>query len=176
MRVLPPSGSGLKSLKDIELVWGETAEALIERTGLEMDLERTWDVATYAVSEEYRSTKAAAGFISMGLYQTLTLSARSCGIEWLVAILDMPIFRILRWKLHMIFAGYKGVAPLGYLGSPASIPAWCNLIDAQKHHAEVDTPLHDILFRGIGLEHALRVVDLSTLVANGCRPRLAAGH
>ncbi len=63
----------------------------------------------------------------MGLYQTLTLAALHCGIDWFIAILDMPVFRILRWKLRMIFAGYEGIGPLPYLGSAASLPAWCDV-------------------------------------------------
>jgi hypothetical protein len=176
MRVLQPSTAGFKTLEDLQAVWGEPAEDLIARTGLEMDQRRTWDVATYAVAAEYRSAKAATGFVSMGLYQTLTLAARCCGILWFIAILDLPVFRILRWKLHMIFAGFKGVSPKPYLGSTASIPAWCDVTEAERRLAQEDPDLHAILVRGIGLEHALRVADLSTLVANGCRPRLAAGQ
>jgi hypothetical protein len=159
MRVLQPSPAGFKSLKDIEPVWGEPASTIIERTGLRLDPDRTWDVATLAVAPEYRA-KATAGLVTMGLYQSLTLTARSSGIEWFVAILDMPVFRILRWKLHMIFAGYQGLAPRAYLGSVASIPAWCNVVDAERRLAAADTDLHAILVRGIGLEAAMRPVVL----------------
>ena len=97
----------------------------------------------------------------MGLYQTLTMAARECGIEWFVAILDMPVFRMIRWKLHLIFAGYEGVAPMPYLGSAASIPAWCDVVMAERRLAETDQDLHAILVQGIGLEAALRPVDLT---------------
>ena len=161
MRVLLPSPAGFKSLNDIESVWGEAAEDLIERTGLTLDPYRTWDIATLAVAADYRA-KATAGLVSMGLYQTLGLAARACGIHWFVAILDMPVFRMLRWKLRMIFAGYEGVAPLPYLGSVASIPAWCDVADAERRLAVSDPALHAILVDGIGLEPALRRVDIAT--------------
>jgi len=160
MRVLLPSSAGFKSLNDLEPVWGEPAKKMINRTGLSLDPLRTWDVATLAVDAKYRS-KATMGLVSAGLYQTLTMAAWHCGMDWFVAILDMPIFRLIRWKLQMVFAGYDGVAPLPYLGSAASIPAWCHISEGKEHLAEVDPALHDILFEGVGLEPAIRTVDLS---------------
>jgi len=159
MRVLVPSRAGFKSLNDIEPVWGVSATSLIENTGLALDVARTWDVATLAVAPEYRG-KATRGLVTMGLVQTVTILARRHGIEWLVMILDMPVFRLLRWKLLMVIAGYKGIGPLPYLGSAASIPAWCDLVHAQSHFAANDRTLHDIVFLGEGLEPALRRFDL----------------
>ena len=52
----------------------------------------------------------------------------------------------------MIFAGYQGIAPRPYLGSAASMPAWCNVVDAERRLAAADTDLHAILVQGIGLE------------------------
>lgn len=160
MRVLLPAPGGFKSLNDLEGAWGEAAEALFERTGLALDRDKTWDIATLAVAADYRG-RAAQGLVSMGLYQTLTLAARAHGIEWFVAILDMPVFRMIRWKLRLIFAGYEGVAPMPYLGSAASIPAWCDVAAAERRLAEVDPDLHAVLVDGIGLEPALRRVDLT---------------
>ncbi|HUC36762.1 MAG TPA: hypothetical protein VMR97_06530 [Acidimicrobiales bacterium] len=160
MRVLLPSPAGFKSFNDIEPVWGEPAEAIVGRTGIALDEKRTWDIATLAVDADYRG-KATMGLVSMGLYQTLTLTARNCGIDWFVAILDVPVLRMLRWKLHMIFAGYKGVSAMPYLGSPASMPAWCDVIEAERRLRERDPDLHAVLVKGTGLEPALRRIDLS---------------
>lgn len=73
----------------------------------------------------------------------------------------MPVFRLLRWKLRMIFAGYAGLGPRSYLGSAASIPAWCNVVEAERKLAATDADLHAILVRGEGLEPALRGADLA---------------
>lgn len=159
MRVLVPSTAGFKSLNDIEPVWGVSAQALIHRTGMGLDPHKTWDVATLAVDSGYRGTMAR-GLVTMGLYQSLTMSARACGIDWLVAILDMPVFRLLRWKLRMVMVGYKGIGPMPYLGSAASIPSWCDLVDAQKRYLATDLDLHGVVFEGVGLEPALRRVEL----------------
>ena len=157
MRVVQASPAGLKSFNDLESVWGETAEVLMRRTGLDFTLERIWDVATLAVPPEYRA-KATGGLVTMGLYQTLTLAARASGIELFVAILDMPVFRMLRWKLKMIFAGYPGRGSKAVPGSLASIPAWCDVPSADRHLAAVDPDLHGILTEGsrIGAGPALR--------------------
>jgi hypothetical protein len=176
MRVLLPSPQGFKSLNDIEPVWGVSAASLAERNGLALDLHKTWDIATLAIAADYRG-KASRGVVSMGLYQTLTLAARRCGIEWFVAILDMPVFRMIRWRLRMIFAGYEGIAPLPYLGSAASIPAWCDVLAAERHLAATDQDLHAVLVDGVGLEPALRPVDLGSADRiTEWRRRLAAGQ
>jgi hypothetical protein len=173
MRVLTPSPAGFKSLDDIEPVWGRSAQELIDGTGLALDPARTWDIATLAVAEEYRGN-AAGGLVTMGLYQTLTLAAFHCGIDWFIAILDMPVFRIIRWKLRMIFAGYEGIGPRPYLGSVASLPAWCDVSAAERRLAEQDPDLHAVLVRGVGLEPALRPVDLTAADEFVVGPRRAA--
>jgi len=166
MRIVLPSPAGFKSLKDIEPVWGEPADALIARTGIALPAESTWDIATLAVSPDYRG-KATTGLVSMGLYQTLGMVAPRCGIDWLVAILDAVVYRILR-KLQMPFAGFKGTAPLPYLGSAASLPVWCNIAEMKERLARTDPDLHAAYFEGAGLEPAIRPVDL------GCAESLVA--
>jgi len=173
IRVIKPSISGFKSLNDLKPVWGETGDAMMERTGLTFPPDRIWDVATLAVPPDYRA-KATQGLVAMGLYQTLSLAARDCGVDLLVTILDMPVFRMLRWKLHLIFAGYRGVGPQPYLGSAASMPAWCDLASAERHLAEAAPEMHEILTQGIGLEPALRLADLSRLSDDGYLGDIAA--
>ncbi len=173
MRVLTPSAAGFKSLDDIEPVWGLHPDLLIERSGLALDRSCTWDIATLAVDEGYRRG-ATAGLVTMGLYQTLTLAAFHCGIEWFIAILDMPVFRVLRWRLRLIFAGYEGLSPLPYLGSTVSLPAWCSVFDAERRLAEEDEDLHAVLVRGTGLEHAIHRADLRAADPYIVRPGRAA--
>jgi hypothetical protein len=132
---------------------------MIERTGLCLDQEVTWDVATLAVSPEYRG-KAKTGLVTIGLFQGLTMMAWRLGIEWLVAVLDMPVFRMIRWKLHMSFSGFTGVAAAPYLGSRASLPVWCRVLDGKSVLAENDPILHDLLFDGTGMEAAIKPLDI----------------
>jgi hypothetical protein len=173
MRVLTPSPAGFKSLDDIEPVWGCSADELIARTGIDLDRGCTWDIATLAVADGYRGG-ALAGLITMSLYQTLTQAAFYCGAEWFIAILDMPVFRLLRWRLRMIFAGYTGIAPLPYLGSAASLPAWCDVLAAERKLAAEDEDLHAVVVRGEGLEEALSPADLGAADMYRLRPGEAA--
>jgi hypothetical protein len=163
MRILLPSPAGFKTLDDAAPVWGEPIEAMATRTGLAIDLARTWDIATLAVAPEYRG-KATMGLVSIGLYQALAMATPRCGIEWLLAILDVPVLRMIRWKLRMPMAGFAGVTAQPYLGSPASMPVWCNVSDTERRIAASDPDLHALYFRGVGMEPALRPLDLRTTV------------
>jgi hypothetical protein len=163
MRIVLPSEAGFKTLDDAEPVWGETIETMAGRTGLDLDLASTWDIATLAVAPEYRG-KATMGLVSMGLYQALALATPLCGIRWLIAILDVPVFRMIRWKLRMPMAGFKGVTAQPYLGSPASMPVWCNVPDTERRIAASDPDLHALYFLGQGMEPAVRPLDLQSTV------------
>ena len=159
MRIVLPSPAGFKTLDDAPPVWGEPVTAMAARTEIDIDLARTWDIATLAVAPEYRG-KAAMGLVSMGLYQALAMATTRCGIAWLLAILDVPVFRMIRWKLRMPMAGFKGVTARPYLGSPASMPVWCNVGDTERRLAVSDPDLHDLYFKGVGMEPALQPLDL----------------
>ena len=163
MRVLLPSAAGFKTLADTEPVWGESIEEMAARTGLHLDLARTWDIATLAVAPEYRG-KATMGLVSIGLYQALALTAPPGGVEWLLAILDVSVLRMIRWKLRMPMAGFTGVTAAPYLGSPASMPTWCNVSDTKRRIAASDPELYALYFEGVGMEPALRPLDLRTTV------------
>lgn len=163
MRVLVPSPAGCKTADDVEPVWGEPLEAMATRTGLRIDLARTWDIATLAVAPDYRG-KATMGLVSMGLYQALALASPRCGIEWLLAILDVPVWRMIRWKLRMPMAAFEGVRAQPYLGSSASMPVWCNVPDTERRIAASDPDVHALYFEGHGLEPAVRPLDVAGAV------------
>ena len=159
MRIITPSAAGFKSLDDIGPVWGVDADQMFERTGLPHVPERTWDIATIATHPEYRG-KALIGLATLGLYQSLAHVSLGSGIDTLVCILDMPVYRMMQSKLHLIFDRFVGVEPLAYLGSPASLPVWCSLASAKRRIAEADQGLHDILFVDNGVTGAMAPLDL----------------
>lgn len=159
MRLIVPSPTGLKTLNDLVKVWGVPADDAIERTGIALDPLNTWDVSGMAIARDYRG-RAMQGLVGMGLYQTLARAALWCDIGWFVAVFDLPVFRLVRWKLGLIFAGFKDLTARPYMGSAASIPAWCDVLEAERRLAVADPQLHQILCLGTGLEPALRPVDL----------------
>ena len=68
IRLVLPSPAGLKSLGDVEPVWGHRIDDVLEVMSLGLDAENAWDVATLAVDSEYRG-RATDGLVSLGLYQ-----------------------------------------------------------------------------------------------------------
>jgi hypothetical protein len=169
MRIVLPSAVGFKTLDDAAPVWGEPVPAMAART--DIDLTRTWDIATLAVAPEYRG-KATMGLVSMGLYQALAMASTRYGVAWLLAILDVPVFRMIRWKLRMPMAGFKGVTARPYLGSPASMPVWCNVGDTERRLAVSEPDLHALYFQGVGMEPALAPLDLAATAGLLAAPRL----
>ena len=158
LRLIFPSTQGLKSLNDLEPIWGVPSAELFARSGLEYDSAHTWDIATLAIAPEYRAA-AFQGVITMALCQTISVLGMRCGFTSSVAILHVPVLRMLQWKLHRPFAEFAGVEPRGYLESPASLPVWMRLADWHERLAERDGVLHDIMTTGTGLEPVVRPPD-----------------
>jgi hypothetical protein len=163
MRVIVPvkNGPGLKSLRDVKPTWGEPAEDLLAASGVLLDAERTWDLATLAVDREYRSG-AALGLMHIGLYQAVARLARHFEVTWLVAILDYPVYRLIRLQLHRIFVAYADER--SYLGSARSVPAYCPIRDAEREAAVADSSLHELIYVGSAIKDALRQIELEPAI------------
>jgi hypothetical protein len=161
MRILVPSPAGFKTVNDIPPIWTESLDEMAGRTGLALDYAKTWDIATLAVASDYRG-KAKAGLVTMGLYQALSMLTLRSGIEWLIAILDRRVFRMVRWQLRMTFADFKDVPVLPYLGSAASLPVWCSMSQGKRYLIAKDPELYELLVEGKGLEVAVRPLDMDS--------------
>jgi Acetyltransferase (GNAT) domain len=158
MRVILPSPAGFKSLDDVVRVWGEPVDDVLARVDSSWDLERVWDLATLAVAREYRG-EAALGLVTTALVQSLTMAGQRCGVRRCVAILDVPVLRMLQWRMGRPFEQFPGLDSRPYLGSPASGAVWN---DASRWNAQlstVDPVLHDVLFSGHGLEAVVSTPD-----------------
>ena len=154
LRLILPGPAGLKSLVDVEGGWGRSGTELLAATGVPVDLTRTWDIATLAVSPGYRD-----GLVSQALYQGACTSARRCGVSALVTILDVRVMRLVQRCLSRPFARYGGVEPANYLDSPASLPVWSDF-EAWRRRVEADDEvLHDVIFEGRGLEAVVSPPD-----------------
>ena len=164
MRMILPTehGPGLKSLVDLAPVWGKPATELFAAAGLELEISRTWDIATLAVAPEYRSA-ASAGLVSLGLYQGFVRTAGRVGIESLVTILDHVAFRMLRLRVRVPFIALAEGQP--YLGSRLSIPALVQLLSWRERLSRMDPELLGVIFEGRGIEPALRPIDLDGAAA-----------
>lgn len=123
LRIIVPNDAGFKSLDDIERVWEQPLDEVLERTGIEWDERRLWDVATVAVDAEYRGS-ATEGLVSLTLYQGFAQGALRTGVEWGVAVLDVIVLELVQEVTGRPFNYFKGVEPMRYLDSPSSVPVW----------------------------------------------------
>ena len=165
IRLVLPSRAGLKSLDDVEAVWGHRLDDVLDRTGMSTGPDRVWDVATLAVDAEYRG-RATDGLVSLALYQAVAQLAVRCDVRWVVTILDLVVLNLIQKATSHAFESFSGVTPLRYLDSPASLPVYCDL-DAYFPRLEAADPsMYEILYDGRGLEAAVRPLDLEPALAH----------
>jgi len=164
IRLVLPSPVGLKSLADVESVWGHRLEEVLRRTNLTLEDDRVWDVATLAVDSEYRG-RATDGLVSLALYQSVAQLALRCNVRWVVTILDVVVLKLIQQTTSHAFQGFAGLGPLPYLDSPASLPVYCD-VDAYLPRLErADPSMYEILAQGRGLEAAVRPLDWDSVLA-----------
>ncbi len=158
LRLILPSKTGLKTLNDVAAIWETPVEALFAGSGIDLDPNHTWDVATLAIGPEYRAA-AFQGMVTMALCQTISMLGARLGFPWSVAVLHVPVLRRLQWKLQRPFNEFEGLEPRPYLDSPASLPAWLHLPEWHQRLSERDRVLHEMMTGGAGLEPAVRPPD-----------------
>lgn len=151
MRVITPSEAGFKSLDDIGRAWGNDVEGLKQRSGFGFAHHEVWDIATLAVSGEYRG-EATAGLVSLALYQALGTLATRHGVRGLVTILDVVVLELIQTRIERPFTAFAGLEPREYLDSPASLPVFCNLADHMDRISITDPAMYELLYEGTGLE------------------------
>jgi hypothetical protein len=151
LRVLLPSPVGFKSFHDLESHWGESIDVVAARTGVEFDFDSVWDVATLAVSREYRG-EATQGLVTLGLYQGMDMLTNLVDLKHGVAILDLIVYDNVQKAFHRPFAPFKGVEPKRYLDSPSSLPIWCDIQEYRSRLAMIDVELYEVLYAGKGFE------------------------
>jgi hypothetical protein len=157
-RIILPSKTGLKSLNDIPATWGISTDALFDASDFDFDPNHTWDLATLAIGPEYRAA-AFQGMVTMSLCQSISMLGARLGFPWTIALLHVPVLRMLQWKLQRPFNEFAGVEPLPYLDSPATLPAWMHLPEWHRRLAERDPVLFEMMTKGTGLEPAVRPPD-----------------
>jgi hypothetical protein len=151
VRMIVPSSAGFKSLDDIERIWGEEADAMLSRTGLDVDLERCWDVATLAVMPDYRRS-STNGVISLALFQAISTLAAKSEVQIGVAVFDLVVLDLVQAATGRGWQAFPGLEPRQYLGSPASMACFCDVSEFGQRLAFTDPDLYEMLCLGRGLE------------------------
>ncbi|MCD9622707.1 hypothetical protein [Rhabdothermincola salaria] len=151
VRLIVDSPAGFKSLNDLERIWGEDIDAVLARSGLDVDPSTIWDVATIAVMPEYRKS-STNGLISLALVQgVITLAAKS-GVELGLAVFDLVALDLIQAVCGRAWQTFAGLEPKGYLGSPSSIACYCDMQEFGPRLAFTDPDLYEMLWLGRGLE------------------------
>src|SRR3954451_1174676 len=157
IRVILPSPAGFKSLDDLLPVWGVSVHDVL-RSAAPWDLRRLWDFATLAVVPDYRG-EAALGIVTQALVQAIAMVGRRAGGSRFVAILDVPVLRMLQWRMGRPFERFPGLDDRPYLGSPASAAVWGDVAQGDARRQSVDPFLHELIFAGRGREPILSSPD-----------------
>ena len=78
----------------------------------------------------------------------------------MVAVIDVPVLRLLQWRLGRSFETYEGVTALPYLGSSASMPGVVGPPRLDRACLATANPAkHDIVFGGHGLAGSVAPPD-----------------
>lgn len=148
-RIIVPNPVGLKTLDDLEIVWGQPAVEVLARNQLALDEGRAWDIATLAVAPGYRNR-----LVSQALHQAICSASVPAGVDWFVAVLDTRVLRLLQAQLARVFRTFDGVDPAMYSGS-VSVPVWSDLVAFRRRLAEQAPELLETIFEGRHLEVVL---------------------
>jgi hypothetical protein len=179
MRLVLPGLGRTKSVDEIARSWHQPVDEVLQRTGIALDLDRTWDIATLMVDSEYRT-----GLVSHALHQAASTTSARWGIRWYVTVLDVAVLRLLQVQLRRPFSHYRGVEPIDYEGS-LSVPVYSDAVEYQTRLRAERPELYETIYQGRNLEAAVshpdweESVELVEDVVAGARRagrREPAGH
>jgi hypothetical protein len=176
IRIIRPSGKGLKSLNDLAQPaspWFKDGDTLEQRWAeVGNDPEHTLDISTMAVMPDYRSGHATDG-ASAALYSTCVRWSLANGYNRWVAIVDKKIHDMMQaWGEP--FQHFEGAGWAKYLDSKKSRPIHAELysglekvkaFDQQmSEQAGQQMDIHGLYTRGAGLDKEFVLPDLSHTV------------
>jgi hypothetical protein len=153
-RIVLPSDAGFKTFHDMEKAWGLSVPSLLDRAGMHTDERSYWDVATLAISADYRGD-AASGMVRLGLCQALCMLAARTDVPYLVTIIDVLVADLMQRFLQRPWQSFPRVEPKRYLGSGSSLPMYIDAHEYRSRLALIDPDAFALLFMGVGTEAAI---------------------
>jgi hypothetical protein len=151
IRIIVPSDIGLKSVNDVELLWDIGYAEACRRSGVPFAPDQTWDVATLAVSPDYRG-ELTLGVVSSALYQALSMAALRCGFRYHVAVMDVAVHRMVKWWFSQPFRTLDGLESRDYLGSKKSLPVWGDAVWWRQRVLQTKPELYRVMCLGEGID------------------------
>lgn len=153
-RIVLPSDAGFKTFHDMEKEWGLEMPSLLDGAGMHVDERSYWDVATLAISADYRGD-AASGMVRLGLCQALCMLAERTDVPYLITIIDVLVADLMQRFLQRPWQSFPRVEPKRYLGSGSSLPMYIDAFEYRSRLALIDPDAFELLFKGVGVEAAL---------------------
>lgn len=153
-RIVLPSDAGFKTFHDMEKEWDVEMPELFDRSGMHTDERSYWDVATLAISADYRGD-AASGMVRLGLCQALCMLAARTDVPYLITIIDVLVADLMQRFLQRPWQPFPRIEPRRYLGSGSSLPMYIDAHEYRSRLAQVDPDAYELLFLGVGVEAAL---------------------
>lgn len=153
-RIVLPSDAGFKTFHDLEKEWDLDVPSMLDRSGLHVDERSWWDVATLAISADYRGD-AAGGMVRLGLCQALCMAALRTDVPYLITIIDVLVADLMQRFLQRPWQSFPRVEPKRYLGSGSSLPMYIDAHEYRSRLALIDPDAYEMLFLGVGTEAAI---------------------
>jgi hypothetical protein len=159
-RVVVHSAAGLKTVDDIEHgPWATAFGPVVHRSGIDLDLRSTLDVATLGVARDYRG-KRSDGLITLAVNQITVRLSIAAGARWWLSICDLAVLDFYNQSFAEPWTCFTGLEPRRYLDSPLSVPVYGDIEGWRGRIARHDPGLHDLFVHGTGIEAAVAPCDL----------------
>ena len=165
MRFIRNNSYGLKSLNDLgRTPWHRPVDEVLTASGLDLDLDKTIDIATFAILPEYRATNSPEGaFTRQILFHGLCQYTVETGANAWVTIIDDAARDVVQTWAGAPFHQYQDVlqhaplAPMPYLGSKSSTPMWATMEEFIPRLRRDNPHIYAQYFDGEGLDFVKRV-------------------
>jgi hypothetical protein len=163
IRLIHNTEARLKSLNDLEKEpWQRSVDEVLNGTNLDMNLDKTLDIATYVIAPGYRASDSAAGALTqMALFRGLCSYSVETGTDYLIGIVDDKVLARVQDLAGAPFHRYTSVESKPYLDSPASTPVWADMREFIPRLQRDSPALYGAYFEGEGLGF-LRLAEVSS--------------
>jgi len=146
-RLIRPGGPGLKTISDVGDPPWEVDGARAARAA-EIDLDRTWDVATLGVRRELGG---AGAVVAAAIYHGIIASCRVNDVPWVIGIVDRRVRQILA-TLGLTLRALPGTGAKPYMGSPACAPIYAHVAQVLDEQRRTSPDAHRLIALAAGLD------------------------
>jgi hypothetical protein len=146
-RMITPGPVPIKTLADIATwPWNTDPDVVVADAGLDVAL--TWDVTTIGVRRELG---ADGSTVAAALYHGVISATKANGVEWIMALLDIRVRRLLD-RVGLITETLPNTAAKPYFGSPSTVPVFANMERMVLRQQREQPEFYRHIALGLGLD------------------------